>query len=233
MSKQINNMFGRIAERYDAANSALSFGIHRLWRAAATSAASPEPGQCVLDAATGTGDLAFRLADAVAPGGSVVAIDFNDRMLDKARQKQIEREPPVDIDWRCADLLDLPFDDDTFDRATVGFGIRNVDDPTRAISELHRVLQPTGRLVILEFGQPDGLFGRLYDFYSETILPRLGGMITGAPDAYRYLHESAADFPCGDAFVQIINNAAPFNNVNCKPLTGGIAWLYTARPNNA
>jgi len=232
MSQRINNMFGRIADRYDAANTALSFGIHRRWRAAAVEAATPEPGQRLLDGATGTGDLAFRLADEVAPDGSVVALDFNDRMLDEAREKQTDRNPPVDIEWRCADLLDLPFNSNTFDRATVGFGIRNVDDPTRAIAELHRVLKPSGRLVILEFGQPDGLFGHLYDFYSEAILPRLGGIITGDPDAYRYLHESAADFPCGDAFVQIMKDAAPLDAVCCKPLTGGISWLYIADATN-
>jgi demethylmenaquinone methyltransferase/2-methoxy-6-polyprenyl-1,4-benzoquinol methylase len=150
-------------------------------------------------------------------------------MLDVARRKATDRsDDDAPIDWELADLQSLPFDSNSFDRATIGFGIRNVDDPVSALRELDRVLTPNGRLVILEFGQPDGLFGSLFDVYSQHVIPWVGGLVAGDREAYAYLHESSSSFPCGESFADIIRTSTDFRNVQSRPLTGGIAYLYTA-----
>ena len=214
-------MFASIAPRYDRANTILSAGVHHLWRRRCVRWAEVREGDRVLDCATGTGDLAIALRKATGAGGRVVGTDFTPEMIELARAKR------SDIDFRVADVMALPFDDGSFDVASIGFGIRNVADPRRAIAEMARVVRPGGRVVVLEFGQPPNRMIRAaYDTYRRYGLPRVGGAVTGEREAYQYLESSAARFPCGEDFAQLMRASAEFSAVHWIPLTFGIVWVY-------
>jgi demethylmenaquinone methyltransferase / 2-methoxy-6-polyprenyl-1,4-benzoquinol methylase len=218
---RIREMFRSISGRYDRANTVLSAGIHHRWRARAVRASNVRKGDSVLDCATGTGDLAIAFRKAVGDSGRVVGTDFVAEMLEIARVKA------PGIEFEVADVTKLPYADSSFDVASISFGIRNVNDPGRAISEMTRVLRPGGRLIVLEFGQPRSrAFGALYDWYRKTVLPRVGGAITGRREAYEYLEASAGVFPCGEDFVRLMRENASFSSIDATPLTFGIAWLY-------
>lgn len=218
---KIRTMFASIARRYDRANTVLSGGVHHLWRRKAVRAAAVRPGERVLDCATGTGDLAIAFRKAVGANGRVVGTDFVPEMLELARAKA------RDIEWEVADVTRLPYDDATFDIASISFGIRNVGDPRKGIAEMARVVRSGGRVIVLEFGQPrNRLFGALYDRYAKHVLPRIGGALTGDRAAYSYLQTSAGRFPCGDAFVALMRESAEFAAIDVTPLTFGIAYLY-------
>lgn len=213
-------MFASIADRYDRANTILSGGIHHRWRREAVRYSGAHEGESVLDCATGTGDLAIAFKKVVR-SGRVVGTDFVQEMLEIARRKS------SDITFDLADVTALPYDDAAFDISSIAFGIRNVHDPERGISELARVVKTGGRVIILEFGQPQRRsFGALYDFYRRAVLPRVGGAVTGRKQAYEYLESSAGRFPCGEAFAKLMRESAPFASVEWKPLTFGIAYLY-------
>jgi len=217
---KIRAMFRDISPVYDRANTILSGGIHHLWRRAAVRVSAAKQGDAVLDCATGTGDLAIAFKKRVG-GGRVVGTDFVPEMIELARKKSPQ------IEFEVADVTQLPYANDTFDLASISFGIRNVGDPRRGISELARVVKPGGRVIVLEFGQPSSrAFGAFYDFYRKRILPRLGGAVTGNRDAYDYLESSTARFPSGGDFVALMREAAPFASITMRPLTFGIAWLY-------
>jgi len=219
--KRIKTMFGSIAGRYDRANTVLSGPIHHLWRRSAVRWSGVKNGDAVLDCATGTGDLAIAFKKSVGKTGRVVGTDFTPEMIELARGKA------RDITFEVADVTALPFDDDSFDIASISFGIRNVGDPAKGIAEMARVVRPGGRVLVLEFGQPSNrLASALYDSYRRHFLARLGGAVTGERGAYEYLESSAAKFPCGDEFVAMMNRAARFTSIDVKPLTFGIAYLY-------
>jgi len=215
---RIRKMFASIATRYDRANTILSAGVHHLWRRRAVRRARVRRGQRVLDCATGTGDLAIAFRNA---GAEVVGTDFTPEMIALARAKA------PSIRFEIADVTSLPFSDDSFDVASIAFGIRNVADPAKGISEMARVVRPGGRVVVLEFGQPRNRVARtLYGSYRKHCLPRLGGAVTGDRAAYEYLETSAARFPSGADFVALMQASAPFADVTFEPLTLGIAYLY-------
>ncbi len=217
-------MFADIASRYDRANSVLSLGIHKRWRRRAVRASGARRGDAVLDIATGTGDLAFAFKRRVGDAGSVVGSDFCQPMLDEAILKRAKLG--LDVRFEPADALDLPYDNDAFDVSSIAFGIRNVDNPGLGVAEMARVTKPGGRVVVLEFGQPGGLMAGPYRAYSRLVMPRVGGALTGHREAYEYLPETAAAFPSGQAFVELMQDAATFSSISATPLTGGIAWLY-------
>lgn len=223
MSEQVRSMFAEIAPTYDRTNSVLSLGVHHRWRRRAVRESRASQGQAVLDCATGTGDLAIEFKRAVGDG-EVVGTDFCAEMLAPAPAKAQARG--MDIRFEVADALDLPYEDDRFDVASISFGIRNVDDPVRCLAEMARVVRPGGRVVVLEFGQPRGLFGALFRFYSNTVMPFVGGLISGHRDAYRYLPETSAAFPAGDRFVDLMDQADVFSERRAIPLTFGVTWLY-------
>ncbi|RPI66041.1 MAG: ubiquinone/menaquinone biosynthesis methyltransferase [Ignavibacteriae bacterium] len=248
MSEAVHAMFSDIAARYDRANAILSLGIHHLWRKATVKASGARPGMRVLDCATGTGDLAIEFAKAVggAVGGAVgvpvggavgdpvggavgvqalvLGTDFNADMLQYAPQKSAAKG--LNIQFEVADAMNLPYEDDRFDIASISFGIRNVDDPMTALKSMARVVKSGGKVVVLEFGQPTGVFGKLYRWYSKNIIPVIGTMITGHREAYDYLPRTAAKFPAGEKFVGLMLQSGVFSDVQARPLTGGIAWLY-------
>ena len=218
---RIREMFRSISGRYDRANQVLSAGIHHRWRRKAVQWSGAQPGERVLDCATGTGDLAVAFKAAVGPTGEVIGTDFVPEMLELASRKA------PSIRFETADVTALPYPDNAFDIASISFGIRNVGDPQRGIAEMARVVKPGGRVIVLEFGQPRSrAFGAVYDWYRARVLPRVGGAITGERDAYEYLERSASKFPCGGEFVALMQRSAQFASIDFVPLTFGIAYLY-------
>jgi demethylmenaquinone methyltransferase / 2-methoxy-6-polyprenyl-1,4-benzoquinol methylase len=209
-------MFDRIAPVYDAMNRTMTAGLDRRWRRIAAESVV-RPGDLVLDACCGTGDLA--IAD-VRVGGRVTGLDFSERMLDRARRKAPE------LDWVTGDVLALPFPDGSFDAATVGFGIRNVEDLERALAELRRVLRGGGRLGILEITRPRGLLAPFYRLWFDAVVPLLGKLLPGG-SAYTYLPASVRRFP-GPEELSALIAAAGFGGVAYRRFAGGIVALHTA-----
>jgi demethylmenaquinone methyltransferase / 2-methoxy-6-polyprenyl-1,4-benzoquinol methylase len=224
LSEQVREMFASIARRYDAANEVLSLGVHRGWRRAAVRLSGAVPGDRVLDCATGTGDLALSFKRAVGPTGEVVGTDFCAEMLASAPAKA--RRAGLEVRFEVADALALPFADGSFDIASIGFGIRNVDDPLRCLREMARVVRSRGRVVVLEFGQPRGPFGALFRVYSRQIMPRVGGLLTGNRAAYEYLPRTAAAFPAGERFLALMDETGAFTQRSATPLLAGTAYVY-------
>jgi demethylmenaquinone methyltransferase / 2-methoxy-6-polyprenyl-1,4-benzoquinol methylase len=212
----VRRMFDRIAPVYDAMNRTMTAGLDRRWRRA-TAEAVVRPGDAVLDACCGTGDLAIACARA---GGRVTGLDFAPAMLERARRKAPE------VRWVEGDLLGLPFADGSFDSATVGFGVRNVEELTRAIAELRRVLRPGGRLGILEMTRPSGLLAPFYRVWFDGIVPLMGKLVPGG-SAYTYLPASVRRFPGPEGLAGLIG-AAGFGDVRFRLFAGGIVALHTA-----
>jgi demethylmenaquinone methyltransferase/2-methoxy-6-polyprenyl-1,4-benzoquinol methylase len=206
-------MFDRIAPVYDVMNRVMTAGLDQRWRRA-TVKAVVRPGDRVLDAACGTGDLAIIAANA---GGNVTGLDFSEAMLARARRKA-----PA-LEWVRGDLLALPFDDDTFDAATVGFGVRNVADLPASIAELRRVLRPGGRLGILEITRPRGPLRVFYSLWFDRIVPLLGKVLPGG-EAYTYLPASVRRFPGPD---DLAAQMTGFTDVAYRLFAGGIVALHT------
>jgi demethylmenaquinone methyltransferase / 2-methoxy-6-polyprenyl-1,4-benzoquinol methylase len=208
-------MFDRIAPVYDLMNRVMTAGLDSRWRRL-TARSVVRPGDRVLDGCCGTGDLA--LADERA-GGRVVGLDFSERMLERARRKS------VSIEWVRGDLLELPFEDASFDAATVGFGVRNVADLERSLRELRRVLRPGGRLGILEITTPRGPLRLFYRLWFDAIVPLLGKLLRGG-SAYTYLPASVRRFPGPDDLAALLERAG-FGEVRFRLLAGGIVALHT------
>jgi demethylmenaquinone methyltransferase/2-methoxy-6-polyprenyl-1,4-benzoquinol methylase len=223
MSQAVHDMFAGIASRYDLANDVLSFGIHRLWRRAVVREVGPVSGKRIVDLCTGTGDLAFTFARAMKRDGQVVGVDFVQNMLRGATKKS----DFTNVFFVRGDAQRVPLPDETCDAATIAFGIRNVDDPSRCLREVRRLLVPGGKAVVLEFGQPTVAgFRHLYAFYSSYILPLIGWVLTGDLHAYSYLNRTASTFPAGERFVELMKQAG-FVRVRAKPLFGGVAYIYS------
>ncbi len=223
--ENVKSMFTEVAQGYDRANSVLSLGIHKLWRKQIVKWSDVRVGQHVLDCATGTGDLAIEFKKAVGPSGHVIGSDFCPAMLDFAPAKA--RTENLDIDFELADVMRLKYPSAQFDVCSIAFGIRNVQDPKKGIEELARVTKPGGRVMVLEFGQMQApLISSLYEFYSTRVLPIIGGWITGRPEAYKYLQTSSANFPSGEAFLEIMRKTQAFSHVESRALMGGLVYMY-------
>jgi demethylmenaquinone methyltransferase/2-methoxy-6-polyprenyl-1,4-benzoquinol methylase len=210
----VRAMFDRIAPVYDAMNRVFTMGLDGRWRRLAA-AAVVTPGDRVLDAACGTGDLA--LADRKA-GGEVTGLDFSERMLERARRKSDR------IEWVRGDALALPFDDASFDAATIGFGIRNVDDLDTGLRELARVVRPGGRLAVLEITRPTGLLRPFFRLWFDVLIPLAGKALPGGA-AYTYLPASVRRFPGPDDLADALRRAG-FADVSYRLLAGGIVSLH-------
>ena len=221
----IRSMFSKVAANYDKANSVLSMGIHHLWRKKLVQLSRAKPGDQVLDCATGTGDLAIEFKKAVGPKGKVIGTDFCQEMLIPAPAKAKAKN--FDITFEQADVTKLQYPDNTFDISSISFGIRNVSDPVLGLSELARVVKPGGTVMVLEFGQMNipGI-AQAYNFYSEKILPILGGLVTGQKEAYQYLQTSSANFPCREEFLDLMRKTNSFSHVEYQAVSGGIAYIY-------
>ncbi len=222
----IHAMFSKVANQYDKANSVLSVGIHHLWRKKLVALSKAQPGDAVLDCATGTGDLAIAFKKTVGVNGSVIGTDFCADMLESAPQKASNEK--LDIKFEQADVTQLPYKNAQFNIASISFGIRNVSNPVLALQEMARVCKPGGRVMVLEFGQMQTpIIKDIYHFYSERILPKIGGWVTGQPEAYDYLQKSSAAFPCRENFLQLMKEAQVFTDMSYTPVSFGIAYIYT------
>jgi demethylmenaquinone methyltransferase / 2-methoxy-6-polyprenyl-1,4-benzoquinol methylase len=213
----VRSMFDRISPVYDAMNRTMTIGLDQRWRRA-TVAAVVRPGDRVLDACCGTGDLAIAAARA---GGRVTGVDFSERMLERARQKAPE------VEWVHGDALALPFSEDFFDAATVGFGVRNLDDLAAGLAELRRVLRPAGRLAILEITRPSGMLAPFYRLWFDGFVPLLGKTLPGGA-AYTYLPASVRRFPGPEELAAMLR-AAGFDDVRWRTFAGGIVALHIGR----
>jgi demethylmenaquinone methyltransferase/2-methoxy-6-polyprenyl-1,4-benzoquinol methylase len=211
----VRRMFDRIAPVYDLMNRVMTAGLDRRWRAA-TVREAVRPGDRVLDACCGTGDLAVAALQAGA--GEVVGLDFAERMLERARVK----EPR--IEWVQGDVLALPFEDASFDAATVGFGIRNVEDLEAGVRELRRVLRPGGRLAILEITTPRGALAPFYRVWFDRVVPLLGRVLPGG-SAYTYLPASVRRFPAPEDLAALLARSG-FTQVRFRLFAGGIVALH-------
>lgn len=242
-STQVRTMFDRIAGIYDRMNHVMTAGLDRRWRERAVERAQLEPGQSALDVCCGTGDLALELARFVGPSGRVIACDFSEAMLDIAREKAARRaqQTPAagsngsgggsaDVEFEWADALDLPYDDESFDAVTVGFGARNLADLEAGLAELARVLRPGGRLVILEITQPQRPpLSTFFSLWFDRVVPVLG-RAAGDSAAYSYLPESVRSFPAPDRLAGMLD-AAGLERIRWLLLGGGIIAIHSgAKP---
>jgi len=223
--EEIRNMFGTIAPRYDFLNRLLSLGVDQRWRRFAVSRVKHADGGPILDVATGTGDIALAIASATPPSVNIVGIDFCREMVDLGREKVASSPYAERIKLEVAPCEAIPYPDDTFESATIAFGIRNVVDREVGLREMCRVLKPGGRVVVLEFSTPVWPpFRALYHFYFLKLLPRIAGLFSKF-SAYRYLPASVMEFPSREEF-QAIMGRAGFKNARHIDLTGGIATVY-------
>jgi demethylmenaquinone methyltransferase / 2-methoxy-6-polyprenyl-1,4-benzoquinol methylase len=211
----VRAMFDRIAPVYDAMNRAMTLGLDQRWRRATVSAVVA-PGNKVLDACCGTGDLALA---AVRAGGRVTGLDFSGRMLDRARRKS------TSVEWVLGDVTALPFADAGFDAVTVGFGVRNLQDLEPGLAELRRVLRPGGRLGVLEITRPRGLLAPFYRLWFDGLVPLLGKLLPGG-SAYTYLPASVRRFPGPEELAELLR-VAGFSDVDYRLFAGGIVALHT------
>jgi demethylmenaquinone methyltransferase/2-methoxy-6-polyprenyl-1,4-benzoquinol methylase len=217
---RVSRMFDQVAGRYDLTNDVLSLGNDRLWRVATTRAVDPRPGQRILDLAAGTGASSVSLARG---GAEVVAADFSPGMIAEGRRRY---DSIPNLSFREADATALPFADDEFDAVTMSFGLRNVNEPRKALAELLRVTKPGGRLVVCEFSHPPSpAFNGLYRFYNDRVLPVIARALSSNAEAYDYLNESIRDWPDQRALSTWIRDAG-WTDVAHRNLSFGIVALH-------
>jgi demethylmenaquinone methyltransferase/2-methoxy-6-polyprenyl-1,4-benzoquinol methylase len=222
----VHGVFSRVASKYDVMNDVMSVGIHRLWKDAMMDWLAPRNGQRLLDVAGGTGDVAFRFLKR-APASDAVVLDMTEGMLEAGRKRAEAEQLSDRLDWVVGDAMALPFEDATFDRYTISFGIRNVTRIPDALREAYRVLKPGGRIMVLEFSQlPNPGLQWAYDRYSFNVIPVMGQVIAGDRDSYQYLVESIRKFPDQETFASMIS-AAGFGQVKYRNLSMGIAALHS------
>ena len=226
----VRGVFERVAPRYDLMNDLMSGGVHRLWKDALAARLNPRPGETIIDCAGGTGDVARRLAKMArgaqkrlgGPTARIVVIDYNAEMVAAGRQREHEPE----IAWAVGDAQALPLRDGKADAYTIAFGIRNVADLPKALSEAKRVLKPGGRFLCLEFSTPVAEpIRKTYDAYSFKVIPRIGQLVAGDRDSYQYLVESIRRFPDQRRFASMMREAG-FVNVGYTNFSGGVVALH-------
>ena len=224
-AKRVARVFDSVAARYDVMNDVMSAGLHRLWKAQTIAKANVRPGQRVLDVASGTGDLALAFAKKVGPHGKVVMSDINGQMLQRGRNRLIDAGFPTEA--VVCDAEHLPFPDQDFNLVTVAFGLRNMTDKPAALKEMHRVLKPGGKLMVLEFSKVAKPLEKIYDIYSFKVLPWLGQRIANDEQSYRYLAESIRMHPGPEELAEMLREAG-FDVVRFNLMSAGVVALHQA-----
>ena len=225
-AERVRGVFDSVATRYDLMNDLMSLGVHRLWKRFAMQLTGVRAGQRVLDLASGTGDLAARLAGLVGPTGLVVMSDINAAMLAQGRDRMLDDGRVGNVRYAQLDAEALPFPAGSFDCVTIGFGLRNVTHKERALAEMHRVLRAGGRALVLEFSHPTAApLKAAYDLYSFQVLPRLGRLVANDEASYRYLAESIRMHPDQETLKGMME-AAGFERCDVHNLTGGVVAVH-------
>lgn len=224
----VGQVFDSVAGKYDLMNDVMSFGVHRLWKEFTLQQSGVREGQCVLDVAAGTGDLALKFSRQVGKQGLVVVSDINASMLNMGRDRLTDSGVVANVDYAQADAEKLPFADETFHCVCIAFGLRNVTHKDAALRSFYRVVKPGGRLLVLEFSKPVlPLLSKIYDRYSFSALPKLGKWIANDEQSYRYLAESIRMHPDQQSLKNRIEEAG-FDKVDYFNLSGGIVALHKA-----
>ena len=224
-AKRVARVFDSVAARYDIMNDVMSAGLHRIWKAITIAQANVRPGQKVLDVASGTGDLALAFAKKVGVHGKVVMSDINAEMLQRGRNRLIDAGYPIEA--VVCDAEHLPFPDVEFDLVTVAFGLRNMTNKAAALQQMHRVIKPGGKLMVLEFSKVAAPLEKIYDVYSFKVLPWLGKKIANDEESYRYLAESIRMHPGPEELAQMLRDAG-FDIVRYSTMTAGVVALHQA-----
>ncbi len=223
---KVREVFDSVADKYDVMNDVMSLGIHRMWKRYAIEMTGLRPGQKALDLASGTGDLAGKIAQRVGSKGEVVSSDINFSMLSNGRDRLADKGIAGNVRFAIANAECLPFADNYFDCVTISFGLRNVTDKDAALRSIYRVLKPGGRLLVLEFSKPvmPGL-KPIYDMYSFKLLPLMGKVIANDADSYQYLAESIRMHPGQEELKGMMENAG-FERCDYTNMSGGIVALH-------
>ena len=225
----VYDVFSSVAGKYDIMNDAMSFGLHRIWKDKMLSYIQPRNDTKMLDLAGGTGDIGFRYlkkAYALNLDASVIITDVNEHMLEEGKARAVDQNILRNVEWAIVDAQEIPYDDNSFDFVTISFGIRNVTDRDKALTEIFRVLKPGGMFVCMEFSHVDHeILAKCYDLFSFNILPKMGKLIAGDEDSYRYLVESIREFPSREVFMAMMRTAG-FESVSCETLSQGVVALY-------
>ena len=222
-ARRVRGVFDSVASRYDVMNDLMSMGLHRAWKAYTVMVADVREGQQVLDIAGGTGDLAMAFAKKAGPSGRVVHTDINETMLRTGRDRLVDAGQVLPT--LVCDAERLPFASESFDLVSVAFGLRNMTHKDVALREMHRVLRPGGKLLVLEFSRVAKPLEKVYDWYSFQVLPRLGRLIAGDADSYRYLAESIRMHPDQDTLKSMMREGG-FGHVDYHNLSGGVVALH-------
>ncbi len=226
-TEQVRDMFDSIAPAYDFMNRAMTFGVDRRWRSKAVAMIAAAGPRTILDIATGTADLAIKLARELNPD-HVTGVDLSEAMIEIGRRKVAEAGLGQKIDLRQADCLDLPFDDNTFDCVTVAYGVRNFEHLDRGYREMLRVLKPGGTVCVIELSTPTSpIVKPFYKLYTSTLIPAVGRLVSKDVRAYSYLPESIAAVPQGERMLGLMTGAG-FTGCRCRTLTFGTCSIYTA-----
>jgi demethylmenaquinone methyltransferase/2-methoxy-6-polyprenyl-1,4-benzoquinol methylase len=224
-SVYVREMFASIAPRYDATNRLLTGGVDERWRRRAVRELAAPPAGRILDLCCGTGDLTFHLAR-TDPALSVVGVDFCEPMLEGARRRAVREAKPAAVEFRCADVLTLPFEAALFDGAIMGFSMRNVVDIVATLREVRRVLRPGSRFVNLDVSKsPNALFRRAFELYFYNVVPLVGGLVGGSKSAYRYLPASLTNYPNADELAARFASAG-FRETRYVRLAGGAIAVH-------
>lgn len=224
-ASHVRGVFDSVASRYDIMNDLMSAGLHRLWKRHTIDQAAARAGHQVLDLAGGTGDLAMRFARQVGPTGHVVLADINAAMLSEGRRRLVDAGIAGNVSIAQVDAENLPFDEGTFDRVTIAFGLRNVTDKDAALRSMCRVLKPGGKALILEFSRPVDALRPAYDLYSFKVLPLMGKLVANDEESYQYLAESIRMHPDQETLLGMMQDAG-FERCRYQNLAGGIVALH-------
>ena len=225
--KLVNKVFDSVAFRYDLMNDLMSAGLHRLWKDNFIDWLAPRKNTHLLDVAGGTGDIAFRFINRTKNQSAVTVIDRNENMLKEGKRRSNSGQVETDLDWVCGDAMKLPFKNEIFDYYTISFGIRNVLDLKKCLSEAYRVLKPGGRIMILEFSKVENqTLSKIYDAFSFNVVPRLGKLIANDAESYQYLIESIRKFPSQEKLANLVAEVG-FRQVKYRNLTQGVVAMHS------